>query len=141
MMRSMADVLTREQRSRCMSKVRAKNTKPEMIVRRLVHSLGYRYRLHVRTLPGTPDLVFNSRQRIIFINGCFWHQHGCGRNLVPATRREFWLPKLKRNCDRDLAARKQLQRCGWRILVIWECEVKDAQKLAQRIESFLGEHS
>src|SRR5271154_5907111 len=97
----MADSVTKAQRSRIMAAVRSKDTTPELTVRRLVHRLGYRYRLHVRTLPGTPDLVFPSRQKIINVSGCFWHMHGCGRCRIPAAHRTYWQEKLERNKKRD----------------------------------------
>jgi DNA mismatch endonuclease (patch repair protein) len=129
------DTLTPKERSAVMSRIRSKDTGPEMAVRRLVHSMGYRYRLHRRDLPGTPDLVFPGRQRVIFVHGCFWHLHsGCGR--VPKSRVEFWGPKLERNRKRDVAARRKLRSMGWKTLIIWECELgKD--NLAERIAEFL----
>lgn len=118
-----------------MSLVRSKNTKPEMVVRRLVHSLGYRYRLHNRKMPGAPDLVFPSRQAVIFVHGCFWHRHAkCGR--IPKSRLDYWLPKLERNKARDAENIKALRRDGWRVLVIWECQTRD-ENLARRINAFL----
>lgn len=119
-----------------MSLVRAKNTKPEMIVRRLVHSLGYRYRLHDRRMPGAPDLVFSTRHAVIFVHGCFWHRHAnCGR--MPKSRLDYWLPKFERNKERDRLNIKALRRDGWRVLVIWECQLAD-KNLARRINSFLA---
>lgn len=134
----MADVMTPEQRSRCMSRIRSKDTRPEMIVRRLAHSLGYRYRLHVRTLPGTPDLVFPARRKIINVSGCFWHMHGCGRCRIPATRRRYWLAKLLRNKERDRQSRRALRRQGWDVLNLWECQMGNAERLERRIVQFLG---
>jgi DNA mismatch endonuclease (patch repair protein) len=122
-----------------MSLVRSKNTRGEMIVRRLVHSLGYRYRLHVRKLPGAPDLVFPSRRRVIFIHGCFWHRHSCpSGDRMPKSRVAFWRNKLEGNASRDRRAITKLRRSGWGILTIWECELKDAERLARRIVRFLG---
>jgi DNA mismatch endonuclease, patch repair protein len=121
-----------------MSLVRAKNTKPELIVRRLVHSLGFRYRLHRQDLPGVPDLVFPSRHAVIFVHGCFWHRHkGCGR--MPKSRLDYWLPKLEANKARDVRNRKTLRRNGWRILVVWECELTH-KNLARRVADFLTRH-
>jgi DNA mismatch endonuclease (patch repair protein) len=119
------DDLTPEQRKRCMSAIRGKDTKPELAVRRLVHSLGYRYRLHVRSLPGKPDLVFASRRKIIFVHGCFWHLHsrGCGARL-PKSRLEYWKPKLEGNRKRDSQHLKALRAAGWDVLTIWECQAK-----------------
>ncbi|HAM32563.1 MAG TPA: very short patch repair endonuclease [Deltaproteobacteria bacterium] len=125
-------------RSALMSKVRGKDTGPEMIVRRLLHRLGYRYRLHVRELPGQPDLVFPSRQKAIFIHGCWWHQHRCKRgNRRPATRREYWLPKLEANKRRDAETRSKLRRMGWRTLVIWECQTRDSDMVRSLAQKFL----
>src|SRR5690348_16415719 len=131
----MADTFTKAERSRIMAAVKSKHTTPEMIVRRLVHSLGYRYRLHVRTLPGTPDLVFPSRRKIILVSGCFWHMHGCGRCRVPTSRRTYWMAKLVRNRARDQRSRRALHNLGWRVLNVWECQARDENRLASRIRS------
>ncbi|NLX54637.1 MAG: DNA mismatch endonuclease Vsr [Planctomycetaceae bacterium] len=131
------DTLTRQQRSERMGRVRSKDTKPEMRVRRLVFSAGYRYRLHQRGLPGTPDLVFPGRRKVIFVHGCFWHRHaGCKNARWPKSRLDFWRPKLEANRRRDIKHKKQLTRQGWDYLVIWECEVRD-DDLEQRIVEFL----
>ncbi len=132
------DTLTRTQRSQRMSLVRAKNTRPELVVRRLVHGLGYRYRLHVRTLPGTPDLVFPSRFSLIFVHGCFWHRHACfnGRRM-PKSRVRFWRKKLLANKRRDQVQLHKLRRLGWKILTIWECQIADPDHLSNRIRHFL----
>jgi DNA mismatch endonuclease (patch repair protein) len=125
-----------------MSLVRAADTKPEMVVRRLVHSMGYRYRLHRRALPGTPDLVFPSRKAVIFVHGCFWHRHpdpACRLARLPKSRLDFWVPKLERNAERDREAVEALEATGWRVLVIWECEIKDTEGLRRRIKGFLNE--
>jgi DNA mismatch endonuclease, patch repair protein len=125
-------------RSRLMAKIRGKDTKPERQVRRLVHSLGYRFRLHVRRLPGSPDLVFPSRRKVIFVHGCFWHQHsGCRKNTLPKTRRRFWRTKLLRNRARDGEKIAMLETMGWSVLVIWECEIKDTPLLLRRLKSYL----
>ncbi|MDD4890516.1 MAG: very short patch repair endonuclease [Phycisphaerae bacterium] len=119
------DNLTTKQRSRQMSLVRAKDTKPEMTVRRLVHALGYRYRLHVKDLPGCPDLVFPARRAVIFVHGCFWHQHRCPQgNRMPKSRRQFWKAKLSRNKARDSNRAQVLRRVGWRVLTVWECQLR-----------------
>jgi DNA mismatch endonuclease, patch repair protein len=120
-----------------MSRVRRADTKPEMIVRRLIHGMGYRYRLHDSGLPGQPDLVFKGKRKAIFVHGCFWHQHRCHTYRMPKTRVEFWGPKLKGNVERDRRARGLLRKAGWDILVIWECELRKADKLRERIRSFL----
>ena len=133
------DTLTAEQRSRTMSRVRSAGTKPEMAVRRLVHALGYRFRLHRRDLPGTPDLAFPGSRKVIFMHGCFWHGHRCraGRNR-PGSNLAYWTAKLDRNKVRDRAALRKLRRLGWSVLVLWECEVKKEARLRERIEAFLG---
>lgn len=134
----MADTLTPEQRSYAMGRVRSKDTGPEMTVRRLLHGMGYRYRLHRGDLPGRPDLVFPGRRAVIFIHGCFWHVHVCraGRNR-PASNRGYWLKKLARNKQRDRENQARLHRLGWRVFVIWECETKQPDALAPRIVDFL----
>ena len=117
------DNMTAAQRSAAMSRVRAGETKPEMMVRRALHRLGYRYVLHDRRLPGAPDLVFPSRRKIIFVHGCFWHQHhGCKKAAPPSSRIDFWLPKLAANRARDRAVSQRLRREGWDVAIVWECE-------------------
>lgn len=133
----MADILTRQQRSALMSKIRAKDTKPEMIVRRLAHSLGYRFRLHRRDLPGSPDLIFPSRKKAIFVHGCFWHRHCCGRAYAPKTRAGFWKRKFLANVARDRWAKRALRRAGWKVLVIWECQTLSGESLLRRLARFL----
>ncbi len=136
----MADTLTREERSERMSRVRGKDTKPEMLVRRLVHGMGYRYRLHRRDLPGIPDLVFSSRKKVIFIHGCFWHRHGdpnCKLARLPKSRLDFWLPKLEGNRQRDREKQDKIHSLKWKILVVWECEISDKEQLRNKINSFL----
>lgn len=121
-----------------MRAVRSRDTGPEMTVRRLTHSMGYRYRLHVRALPGAPDLVFSARRAVIFVHGCFWHQHDCPRgSRIPKTRREYWLPKLRGNRERDGRHQEALAEAGWRVLVIWECQLRDESQLRCRIRTFL----
>lgn len=122
-----------------MRAVRAKDTKPELIVRRLAYGMGYRYRLHDRSLPGTPDLVFRSRRSVIFVHGCFWHRHkGCTRASEPRSKVGFWRPKLAGNAARDKKQIRALEKRGWRTLVIWECETKDGRPLVSRLRRFLG---
>ena len=136
----MADTLTPNERSKRMSLVRGKDTKPEMVVRRLVHAMGYRYRLHRRDLPGTPDLVFGPRKKAIFIHGCFWHRHpdpNCKLARLPKSRLDFWLPKLEGNRRRDQAHQEQLDQLGWKYLVVWECQMRDIEELKKNIRSFL----
>lgn len=134
------DTLTPAERSRRMSLIRAKNTKPELFVRRLVHGMGYRYRLHAADLPGTPDLVFRRRKCAIFVHGCFWHRHpdpGCKVARLPKSREEFWTIKLSRNRERDVAQVEALENTGWRVLTIWECQLKETSKLKENIRRFL----
>ncbi len=114
------------------------NTKPEMVVRRLAHGLGYRYRLHRRDLPGRPDMVFTPRRAVIEIRGCFWHRHpGCPLAYLPKTRRDFWQDKFDRNVERDARNVQALENAGWRVLVVWECETRDARVLTERLTRFL----
>ena len=127
------------ERSAQMALVRGKNTKPEIIVRRIVHRLGYRFRLHRADLPGHPDLAFVGRRKVIFVHGCFWHRHqACKSTRTPKIRVEFWKQKFKDNVRRDAAARRALATAGWRSFVIWECEVKDTNTLEKQIRRFLG---
>ena len=121
-----------------MSRVRPTGTRPEMAVRRLVHGLGYRYRLHGRRLPGRPDLVFAGRRKVVFVHGCFWHRHpGCRLARTPKTRVDFWRAKLDGNRERDLLKQRQLRDLGWRSLVVWECELTDLESVAERVTVFL----
>ncbi len=125
------------ERSRVMSRVRSKNTKPEMVVRRLTHGMGYRYRLHDKKLPGCPDLVFRQRHKLIFVHGCFWHRHrNCALARLPKSRRDFWTP-MNANRKRDERNLRKLAKAGWSALVIWECEIGDTDALARRIRNFL----
>ena len=136
----MTDTLTPRERSRRMAAVHAKDTQPEMLVRRLLHRLGYRYRLHRRDLPGTPDLVFPSRRSVIFVHGCFWHRHdGCALARLPKSRLEFWQGKLEGNRLRDQRKIGELNEMGWRVLVVWECELKDKETLTQRLRHYLDD--
>lgn len=130
------DTLAPKERSARMALVRSKGTKPEAAARRIVSALGYRYRLHRVTLPGKPDIAIGRERKAIFVNGCFWHMHrGCGR--LPKSRLGYWLPKLRRNAERDREARTALRRMGWRSLVVWECELKHPGKAARKIGAFL----
>ena len=122
-----------------MRRIRKKDTKPEMTVRRLAHAMGYRYRLHGRDLPGSPDLVFAGKRKVVFVHGCFWHQHNCRLgNKQPTANRSYWLPKLTRNVKRDYQARRTLDELGWDVLVIWECETRDSARIADSLRAFLG---
>jgi DNA mismatch endonuclease, patch repair protein len=131
------DTFTTAERSAVMKRVRGKDTRPEMAVRSMVHRLGFRYALHRRDLPGNPDLVFPARDRVIFVHGCFWHGHSCraGRNR-PASNTNYWTAKLDRNQARDTTNRRLLKKLGWRILVIWECELRNPERLRSRIARF-----
>ena len=121
-----------------MALVRSKDTRPEMVVRRLAHSLGFRFRLHNRNLPGSPDLVFVAQRCVIFIHGCFWHQHSCASgDRIPKSRIGFWRDKLNGNVDRDRRALRKLRSLRWRVLVVWECQLKQLDRLAERIRRFL----
>lgn len=132
------DTLTPRARSERMSRIRNKDTKPEMVVRRLAHKLGYRFRLHVAALPGKPDLVFARRRKAVFVHGCFWHQHKCAMGRVPKSRLDFWLPKLHANKVRDQKCRRQLTRMGWQTLTVWECQLKDLSEVGKELIKFLG---
>lgn len=117
--------MTPEQRSRCMSHVRSKDTKPEMLVRRYLFSRGLRFRLHVRSLPGSPDIVLPKYKTVIFINGCFWHGHeGCRYYTIPKSNTDFWTAKIQRNRERDMQTTAQLEALGWRVIRVWECDIK-----------------
>ena len=136
------DLLTPEQRSRNMSRIRSKNTKPELLVRRLLHAKGYRYRLHGMAaggkLPGRPDLVFAGRHKVIFVNGCFWHFHDCRVGMhAPAANAEFWEAKRRRTRERDAAQLQQLKDAGWEVLTVWECGMKDRSVLEEQLTRFL----
>lgn len=137
----MADTLTELERSRRMSLVKGRDTQPELLVRRLTHSMGYRYRLHEKTLPGRPDLVFRTRKKVIFVHGCFWHRHSsnaCRLARLPRSRLDFWQPKLEANRLRDEAVQIELAARHWSALVIWECELSDEASVRDRIAAFLG---
>lgn len=134
----MADTLSKRARSERMSRVRGKNTKVEHTVRSLVLGLGYRYRLHVNDLPGKPDLLFRSRRKLIFIHGCFWHRHRqCKLARLPKSRLKFWLPKLEGNRQRDKKVQRLLTKLGWYYMVIWECQLDNPVRLADKIKAFL----
>ncbi|MDP8243630.1 MAG: very short patch repair endonuclease [Candidatus Hinthialibacter antarcticus] len=134
------DNLTPTQRRKTMQRVRSKDTKPEMIVRRLAHSLGFRFRLHRADLPGKPDLAFPRLRKVIFVHGCFWHSHRCkhGRRR-PQSNQEYWTAKLDRNKQRDQKHRRALKRLGWSVLVVWECQLSDYDTLQSRISDFLAD--
>jgi DNA mismatch endonuclease (patch repair protein) len=122
-----------------MASIRGRDTKPEKLVRRILHQLGYRYRLHRKNLPGKPDIVFPGRRKVIFVHGCFWHMHDCqwGR-VIPATNTDFWQTKRRGNCVRDEKAIKALQEAGWKSHIVWECDLRDSQRLEKALVEFLG---
>lgn len=135
----MTDRISPAQRSENMRRIRSANTSPELIVRRLTHRLGYRYRLHRKDLPGRPDLVFIRKRKAIFVHGCFWHQHdGCRFACMPKSNTDYWEIKLSRNVDRDIHSHQALEAGGWRVLTIWECETKDVLALEERLRNFLS---
>ena len=136
------DTLTKEERSARMGLVRSKDTKPELRVRSIVHRAGYRFRLHRRDLPGSPDLVFPSRKKVIFVHGCFWHAHpnpNCKRARIPKTRVEFWKDKFSKNRARDAKTLDELRSLGWKALTLWECELTSDAVIEKRVREFLDE--
>jgi DNA mismatch endonuclease (patch repair protein) len=134
------DKVSKDRRSDNMRQIRSKNTAPELVLRSLVHGLGYRFRLHRKDLPGKPDLVFPGRKKVIFLHGCFWHQHKeCREGRMPGTRPEYWVPKLARNRERDAASQVALRSLGWDVLTLWECELaKQPTDISQKLMDFLG---
>jgi len=134
----MVDVHTKELRSFNMSRIRSKNTRPEMIVRSLIHRMGYRYALHRKDLPGKPDLVLVKHKKVIFVHGCFWHMHKCryGR-VVPKTNKKFWKIKREGNVDRDKRNLRKLRKEDWKVIVIWECQTRNMERLIDKLEKFL----
>ncbi|UOD30873.1 DNA mismatch endonuclease Vsr [Massilia violaceinigra] len=132
------DKLTSEHRSWLMRQVKAKNTKPEIAVRRLIYAAGFRYRLHVTHLPGKPDIVFLGRRKVIFVHGCFWHGHdGCRYGRLPKEREDFWREKIKNNQARDLRNIIDLETTAWKVLVVWQCELKDCESLLEKLNEFI----
>lgn len=127
--------LSPEARSRIMTAVRAKNTRPELQVRSFLHRQGLRFRLHRKDLPGHPDLVLPAKRTAVFVHGCFWHQHNCGRGKLPTSNTDYWLPKLRRNVQRDKENQKALTELGWNVIVIWECELRDPSTLPKLARS------
>jgi DNA mismatch endonuclease, patch repair protein len=132
------DTVSRAFRSWVMSRVRSENTSPELAVRSLLHRMGFRFRLHAKALPGHPDIVFRSRRRVVLVHGCYWHRHpGCRNARTPRSHLDFWLPKFEANRRRDLAVRRKLRKMGWKVLILWECEVKAEARLESRLRAFL----
>lgn len=135
----MADTLSPEHRSWLMSRVRGKDTKPEIYARKAIFALGYRYRLHDKTLPGTPDIVLKSRKKAIFVHGCFWHGHRkCSHATTPKTNKFFWIEKISMNRRRDSKNERKLRSLGWNVMTVWECQLRDSANLNRRIIRFLG---
>ncbi len=133
------DTLSKTERSIRMSHIRGKDTKPELLVRSLIHRMGYRFRLHGRGLPGKPDIVFPARSKVIFVHGCFWHRHaGCPQSRTPKTNVEFWTRKFEMNVSRDRRVENDLKEKGWDVLAIWECELAHMEDMKYRIQAFLG---
>jgi DNA mismatch endonuclease (patch repair protein) len=135
----MTDHLSKKQRSANMRAVRSRNTRPEVRVRQILHRLGCRFRLHQNDRPGKPDISLRRLQKAIYVHGCFWHQHkGCRRATIPQSNRSFWLKKLRRNAVRDSEQLALIRKRGWRVLIVWECELKREQRLQARLERFLA---
>jgi DNA mismatch endonuclease (patch repair protein) len=133
------DHVSPEIRSRIMSAVHTRNTTPEMSVRRIVHKMGYRFRLHVSSLPGKPDLVFAGKRKLIFVHGCFWHGHNCKYGQLPKTKTEYWAAKIAKNKSRDRIQCQRLRKLGWDVLVVWQCSLKNQPVIQKRIERFLSD--
>lgn len=134
------DNLTPPERSENMRRIRSKGMKPEMTVRHLIHSMGYRYRLHRKDLPGKPDLVFSPRRKVIFVHGCFWHSHPdeqCPIRRTPKSNTGYWTEKLARNIQRDKKSQEMLESLGWKVLILWECQIREKESLIARIKEFL----
>lgn len=134
----MTDVFTKAKRSEVMSRIKSRDTEPERLVRSMLHKMGYRFRLHRADLPGKPDLTLSRYQTVIFVHGCFWHRHkGCRFAYTPKTRTDFWVTKLESNVTRDRVVKKELRKLGWHVLTVWECELRNADRLERRLDSAL----
>jgi DNA mismatch endonuclease (patch repair protein) len=131
------DTVSKEKRSEIMSKIRGKDTKPEKIVRSLLHSMGYRFRLHRKDLPGKPDIVLPKYKTVIFVHGCFWHGHDCKNGKLPKTNISYWAEKIKQNKTRDENATTELERMGWKVFAVWSCETLSSERLAEKISRIL----
>lgn len=136
--RTTVDTRTPATRSRIMSAVGTRNTGPELLVRRILHRLGYRFRLHSKKLPGKPDIVLPARRKIVLVHGCYWHGHDCPKGRLPKSRLDYWGPKIIRNRARDQEVIERLNALGWQVLVVWQCETKDIEPLKSRLRKFLG---
>jgi len=136
------DIISPELRSENMRRIRSKNTIPEIRVRKLIYGMGYRYRLHWDKLPCKPDIIFPGRKKVIFVHGCFWHQHSdinCNYVHKPKSRLNYWLPKLEKNKQRDIKNQNEIEKYGWKYLVVWECQISDTDKFKSKLKNFLGE--
>ena len=134
----MSDIYTKSERSQVMSKIAGKETKPEIIIRKYLFAQGYRYRKNVKSLPGKPDIVLKKYKTVIFVNGCFWHRHNCKKGQsIPSTNVKFWKSKLDRNKERDKENKQALRKLGWKVLTIWECQIKKHEKLTKYIDSLI----
>ena len=134
------DTLTKKQRSERMALIHAKHTKPEIRVRKLIFAMGFRYRLHWGRLPGRPDIVFIGRKKVIFVHGCFWHLHrGCKNTRIPKSKKDFWVPKLEGNRQRDRKNERKLIKMGWKVMIIWECQTSNIESLTKSIKQFIEE--
>jgi DNA mismatch endonuclease (patch repair protein) len=133
----MADIYSSTKRSAIMKSVAAKNSKAEVVVRRLLHRLGYRFRLHDANLPGCPDVVLKRFNAVVFIHGCFWHGHGCPKGKLPAENRDFWKAKFRANAERDRRSAKRLRSLGWKVVIVWECELRDIERVQRRLQTAL----
>jgi DNA mismatch endonuclease (patch repair protein) len=134
----MTDTVSKAERSRIMSAIRSKNTRPEIVVQSIVRSMGVRFQTHQPGLPGTPDIVLTRRKKIIQVRGCFWHGHACGRCRIPSTRRKQWRLKISRNRARDLRQDRRLRRTGWSVMVVWECRITNKNAVRNRVARFLA---
>lgn len=140
----MSDIFSKVKRSEIMSNIKSANTKPERVVRSFLHRLGYRFRLHVKKLPGTPDIVLRKYKTVIFVNGCFWHQHpGCRKAAIPQTNRDFWEAKLRGNVSRDREKTRKLEELGWNVITVWSCEIDrnpeiTLEKIPAQLHSLCG---
>jgi len=135
----MSDVFSKEKRSLIMGRVKGCNTKPELLVRSLIHRMGYRFRLHCKNLPGKPDIVLARHKKAIFVNGCFWHGHeGCSRATRPSSNKDFWRKKINKNVERDKIKIKKLRKLGWKTLILWQCKLKDMEKLTVKLKRFFS---
>lgn len=131
------DTLTKAVRSQLMSRIRSKDTKPELTVRSMLHGMGYRFRLHRRDLPGRPDIVLVRHKKIVLVHGCFWHGHSCRLASKPKSNQDYWLPKIERNRSRDRSALRALKLAGWKVLVLWECEIRRQAGLVGKLRKFM----